>query len=473
MRGRLALLSCLCLGALAGVAMGSAAPVAGAATVLRGIDDGALPGLAAGARDQHLDQIKNGLRASVLRVDCQWPLAEPARGQYSDADGSGYLALLEQTVADAHTLGLKVIVTMDFVPKWASDPAYWSDPPAPSYGTGYQEFYPMTQAALADYQAFARHLSTALAGEVLGYEAYNEPNLWVHLYPQRTDTDPRFAADEYLKYLEAFGAGVKAGDPGALVIAGSTAPSGSDDDFRTSPQTFAARLKAKGAGAYFDVYAHHPYVPGGAPDMDPGLPPQFPTHTVSLSNIGTLLKIFPTKPFYLTEYGFSTEPSLAFGPPVTEAQQAAYLTKAYALAGRHSQVKMLVWYLLQDTSPTGKPTSPLGWYLGLRRVSGTAKPAWYAFARGNHITLAAPARARRGSRILLRGRFTCASIGGVSGVRLLVERRVGAGRWRVLRSVTTRAGGAYAVRVTLGVTQRLRVVFLGVVRSRQRLVTAR
>ena len=43
------LLSCLCLGALAGVAMGSTPPVAGAATVLRGIDDGALPGLAPGA----------------------------------------------------------------------------------------------------------------------------------------------------------------------------------------------------------------------------------------------------------------------------------------------------------------------------------------------------------------------------------------------------------------------------------------
>ena len=158
---------------------------------------------------------------------------------------------------------------------------------------------------------------------------------------------------------------------------------------------------------------------------------------------------------------------------MTEAQQAAYLTKAFALAARHSQVKLLIWYLLQDTSPTGKPTSPLGWYLGLRRVSGTAKPAWYAFARGNHIGLAAPARARRGSRIILRGRFTCASIGGVPGVRLLVERRVGAGHWRVVRSVATRAGGAYAVRVTLGVTQRLRIVFPGVVRSRQRLVTAR
>ena len=470
-RRGVAWLTCLCLAALAVAAFWSP-PAACAATVLRGIDDGPLPTLAPAARARHLHEIRSELRASVLRVDCQWPLAEPAQGQYSDADASGYLYGLEQTVADAHDLGLKVIVTMDYVPKWASDTRYWDDPP-PGYSNGYQTFYPMAAGARVDYQAFARHLATKLKGEVLGYEAFNEPNLWPHLYPQRTDSDPWFAARLYLKYLKAFWAGVRAGDPGAQVIAGSTAPTGTNDDYRTAPQTFAAELKALGAGAYFDVYAHHPYVPGGSGDMDPGLPPAFPLHTVSLSNIGTLLKIFPKKPFYLTEYGFSTEPSVAFGAPVTEARQAAYLTKAYALAARHAQIKLLVWYLLQDTSPTGKATSPYGWYLGLRRVSGTAKPAWYAFARGNHITLSTPPRARRGARISLRGRYTCASIGGVPGRRLLVERKVGAGRWRVVRAVTTGAGGAYAARVTLSATERLRVVFTGVTTSRQRLVVAR
>ena len=471
-RWGLACLACLCLVVFSVAGAVWTTPAARAATVLRGINDGALPTLDTDMRIQHLHEIRSELRASVLRMNCSWPLAEPAQGTYSDADDSGYLYGLEQTATAAHALGLKVIVTMCYVPQWASDSTYWDDPP-PGYGNGYQSFYPMKAAALADYRAFARHLSTALKGDVLGYEAFDEPNLWPYIYPQRTATDPWFAARVYLKYLKAFGAGVKAGDPGAQVIAGATAPTGNDDVYRTAPQTFAAELKALGAGAYFDVYSHHPYVPGGAPDMDPGLPPQFPTHTVSLSNITALLKIFPTKPFYLTEYGFSTEPSLAFGLPVSEAQQAAYLTKAFALAARHSRVKLLIWQPLQDGSPSGKPTDPNGCYLGLRRVSGTAKPAWYAFARGNHIALAAPPRARRGTRILLRGGYTCASIGGVPGRRLLIERRVGAGRWRVIRAVTTGAEGAYAARVTLGATERLRVVFSGVVASRQRLVVAR
>ena len=439
-----------------------------AGTVWRGIDDGELPVLAPDAQARHLQEISSQLRAGVLRVDCQWPLAEPAQGQYSDA---GYLGGVVAAVKAAHALGLQVIVTMDFVPKWASDTRYWGD-----LGfTGYQKFYPMKQADLGSYQDFAEHLSGELKGDVLGYEAYNEPNLWSHLGPQTVD-GVNVSIHLYLEYLKYFSAGVRAGDPGpegAKVIAGSTAPTGENDVYRTSPQSFASGLAKDGAAAYFDVYAHHPYVPGGTAHMDPGLQPADPTHTVSLSNIATLLKIFPGKPFYLTEYGYSTRPSDAFGAPVTEAQQAAYLTQAFALAARHPQVKLLVWYLLQDTSPTGLPTSPAGWYLGLRRVSGATKPAWYAFARGNHISLVAPSHARRGSHIVLTGSYACASIGGVGGRHLLIERRKGTGSWRVVRAVITAAGGRYSARVLLGATERWRVVFAGVAKSRTRLVAAR
>ena len=206
--------------------------------------------------------------------------------------------------------------------------------------------------------------------------------------------------------------------------------------------------------------------------MDPRLPPVHPNHTVSLSNIGRLLAVFPKKPFYLTEYGFSTEPSVAFGPAVTEFQQAAYLSEAYALAARHPRIKLLVWQPLQDASPSGSPNDPNGCYLGLRRVDGSAKPAWYAFAGGNRIAFTAPPSARRGARIAIGGRYTCASVGGVRGKRLLVQRLVN-GRWRGIRFVTTGSNGHFAARVSLGATQRLRVIFAGVTASRVRLVVAR
>jgi hypothetical protein len=55
----------------------------------------------------------------------------------------------------------------------------------------------MKHSALADYQDFAEHLSSELKGQVLGYEAYSEPNLWVHIFPQRTAADPDFSVHVY------------------------------------------------------------------------------------------------------------------------------------------------------------------------------------------------------------------------------------------------------------------------------------
>ena len=137
----------------------------------------------------------------------------------------------------------------------------------------------------------------------------------------------------------------------------------------TSPQRFAAYLKAKGAGKYFSAYSHHPYqVSGQAPDQ----PPYDGRSTVTLSNLSQLLRTFPSKPFYLTEYGYSTEEVAGRLPPVSEAQQAAYLRQAYAMAARHTQVKALVWYPLRDS---------LTWCTGLERSDGGHKPSWYAFAR--------------------------------------------------------------------------------------------
>ena len=92
-------------------------------------------------------------------------------------------------------------------PKSPSASPRWRNYPPPGYGSGYQSFYPMAAGALADYEAFARHLSSTLSGEVLGYEAYSEPNLWAHIYPQRTGDDPWFSVHLYLTYLKAFSAG--------------------------------------------------------------------------------------------------------------------------------------------------------------------------------------------------------------------------------------------------------------------------
>ena len=419
-------------------------------------------------RTAELHQIAARLNAKAVRLDLSWPSAEPSRGAYDEA----YLTDLKTMVDAARAEKLKVIVLICYVPKWASNSSFWGSIGADQY-PGYQPFYPVASGSLDDLGAFTRHVATLLKGEVLGYEVWNEPNLWPYIYPQRTTSDPQFAAHTYLKYLKVMAPAIRSADPDALVIGGVTAPTGDNDVYRTAPQTFDAQIKALGAGAYMDAVSHHPYCVGGRSDLDPGLPPAHPSHTVELYNIGTLLKLFPKKPFYLTEYGYSTAYSWVFGPGVTETQQALYLKKAYRMAATHAQIKLLMTYLVTDFSSSGKYSDPNGVYTGLRRLGGGTKPAWYAFAGGNRLSLYAPNRARKGSLVRLRGRLTCASVGGISNKRLTIRYLVPGQTWRVLRKVKTGAGGFYSTRVMLNGSRRYRLSFPGVVSSPVRLVTAR
>ena len=158
---------------------------------------------------------------------------------------------------------------------------------------------------------------------------------------------------------------------------------------------------------------------------------------------------------------------------MTEAQQASYLRKACRMAATHPQIKLLLWFLDRDVSPTGTSSDPNGTYLGLRRLNGSPKPAWYAFAGGNRLSLAAPAVVRRGVRVRLHGRLTCATVGGLPGKRLVVwgQRAAAAAR----RHAASPAAPAAITRQPQGraVTQRLRVIWTGVVSSRIRLLLTR
>ena len=80
-------------------------------------------------------------------------------------------------------------------------------------------------------------------------------------------------------------------------------------------------------------------------------------------------------PIWITEYGNETKPGEPKG--VTEAQQAAYVPQAIALAKKDPRIPMFVWFVFRDSS--GSP-----WQSGVYRKSGAAKPAasrWAAAAK--------------------------------------------------------------------------------------------
>jgi hypothetical protein len=77
---------------------------------------------------------------------------------------------------------------------------------------------------------------------------------------------------------------------------------------------------------------------------------------------------------WITEYGYQTNPPDRIAG-VTWSKQAAYLTQAVAIARRHPQVDMFLWFLLRDEQRLD------GWQSGLTTVTGERKPSFNAFRR--------------------------------------------------------------------------------------------
>ena len=223
------------------------------------------------ARAGLVREIGRGLGADWVRISVNWAALEPTRGEYSPAE----LARLDALVRDLRAARVKVILTTCYVPAWATRSYWWTHPPA-GLPDGPQPFYPIRDGALRDYTRLGEFLARHFKGRVQALECGNEPNLWTFLYPQRTASDPYFAARVYLRMLKAFHAGVARARTGVRVVAGATAPVGLDDIYRTSPQRFARFLQRARAGRYFDVYSHHPYTPGGSINPAPEPAPQRP-----------------------------------------------------------------------------------------------------------------------------------------------------------------------------------------------------
>ena len=138
--------------------------------------------------------------------------------------------------------------------------------------------------------------------------------------------DPDFGARTYLRMLKALHEGVQRGDPECARGRRCHRTHRPQRPAEDEPTAVRSIPQGERGQAYFDVYAHHPYTPGGTVNHAPDGRPNDPSTTVTLYNLRTLLRLFPSKPFYLTEYGYNTEPSIYFGGfSFSEAKQAQYL----------------------------------------------------------------------------------------------------------------------------------------------------
>jgi hypothetical protein len=210
------------------------------------------------------------------------------------------------------------------------------------------------------------------------FSVWNEPNLGLFLTPQYNRKGKPVSPFVYARLYRAAYAGIRAGNPEALVGIGETAPRGRRAPLGTNgkqetlaPQTFARLLATARPRVRFDAWSHHPYSTLGTgptqrmryPNVNlPGLP-SFEQH---------LNEWFGRRstPIWITEYGFQTKPVERRG--VTPAQQAAYLRTAVSMARTMPYVQMFVWFVFRDD-----PAST--WQSGVLYRNGKEKPAANVF----------------------------------------------------------------------------------------------
>jgi hypothetical protein len=421
------------------------------------------------------------LRSRWTRVMIHWATMQPVApgtAYGADADGDGYAdAYVDQLTVILDQLsaaGMQIVLTPVDTPKWAVDSSWESRPPPGYQKNKYYPFYaPDMDSAVVkgQFAALGAYLAGKYAGRARFFECWNEPNQGFYLYPQTPASVTKGGGAIYLKMLKAWYAGVKKGSSSAVVIGGATAPRGRGDLVSTPPRAFARYLKDKGAGAYMDAYSHHPYTPGGSTRVRPGEMPNNSARAVTLGNLGQLTKLFPKKPFYLTEFGYHTQYSHWFGVAVSKADQARYLRQAYAYAQRYRQVKALLWFMVDDYSPGGSDKAGDGIYMGVRTSTGVRKPSWYAFAGGSALTLTVPAGARAGAPFTLSGALMYRSPEApATQVLTLQWRAPNSATWHSSATIHSAADGTYSRTLKQPKTRLYRVVWGGVCESPTRTV---
>ncbi len=301
-------------------------------------------------------QMATDLNATWIRSFARWDLIEP---NGPDAWSADQIAALDQLTAAARERGKKVVVVISGTPRWASTTA---DP-----------FSPPVDAA--EFGRFLRSLSARYRGLVTAWEIWNEPDeteFWKGSPP---------SPDAYLPVLRAAHAAIRAGDPGALVLA---APSTGNN------YPFLEGLYARGARGSFDGVAVHTDTaclikgPDDYYREGDGRVGRFSFLGLREMHATMAARGDGDLPIIITELGWSATGTVCGrgasagqkAAGVSEAKQATYLKHAYRCLASYPYVRAALWFTARDGGPQD---SELTRY-GLERFDGSRRPAYGALA---------------------------------------------------------------------------------------------
>ncbi len=201
-----------------------------------------------------------------------------------------------------------------------------------------------------------------------------------------------------------------------------------------------------------DGWAHHPYSQNERPSRisnpvkEPGdvRMADLPVLAKTLDRLVKMGRLAPAdRDIYVTEFGYETT-GVPGRPPVSEIQQARWLTWAEYLADGVPAVKSFAQYLLRDQPPAAVRVStsnarPFGEFTtGLQVSSGNEKMAAKTFLAGLFAKLA------RKHKVVLYGRLRLGS-----GIRtILLQRQLPQASWRTLERLQIDGGSAFQRAIT-------------------------
>jgi hypothetical protein len=309
--------------------------------------------------ERQLDLVKES-GAPLTRVDVGWGSLQE-RGP--DRFETWHLNRLDRVVDAAEARGIKLLLTFTNTPCWAS-----SAPESERQGcAGEWWARDVTRWAPSDPSAYARALAFLVGRykqRVAAWQIWNEPNLtsfWRASDPARA----------YAELVKAAYPAAKAAYPDSTILAGALSQ---------SDHQFTQRLYDHGIRGHFDAFSFHPYSDDVSPaDGRGSADPRYSFARGVPAVREVMVRNGDHRPLWLTESGWSTSTvrgAASYYNGVSEADQARFLREQATLVKRWPYVKALIWFNLLDR---GSDRSSLVNNFGLRRVNGTAKPAWATF----------------------------------------------------------------------------------------------
>jgi hypothetical protein len=267
--------------------------------------------------------------ASWVRLGAPWYAVQPQPHGLNQTE----LSELDQVVADAAAVGLRVLFTGDQAPGWAGGGSATASRPA-AYGS--------YMGALAEH--FRGH---GPHGVSPAYEIMNEPN------GQQPDGQTWATPTNYAQAACAAYHAIKSHDPSAIIAVGSL-------DVSDWEPWLRAAFRA-GLGGCFDVLSAHPY--SGLDVLD---------EIRAVAND----ERSPNASIWVTEFGVSTCAN-TFESCVGESEQARMLVQRLELLGQsYPWVPVAIVYEAQDEPEASGRAAERGFGLFAKGASGVmAKPA--------------------------------------------------------------------------------------------------